>query len=159
MKTLRTGILALLCTLFAPGLGAQEASQAELSMVRRIVDCLTEGLPADWVRLHVVVKLERAGNKTGDVLYLSERESGEGRLEPYVPCDTRKPATAIVELRDKLPPKRRGWIEARLTVLSSGQFLLKYDFPDAADRQPAERKSEDKAPAAKKPAAKSPAKK
>jgi hypothetical protein len=108
---------------------AQEANPAEMNAITQIAQCMLEGLPDNWAAAHMVVELSQPGGTTGGVRYLVARKDAEDQLEPFTPCDTDKPATILVGLRDTQPPERRGWTAARLVVERNGSFRLNYDFP------------------------------
>lgn len=119
-------LLALAAPLRAP---AQEASKGETQVVQSVVECLATGLPDDWVRAEMIVELAKPGASTGDVQYLVARQGAEDKLEPYTPCDFRKPARTLLETRKSQPKARRGWTKARLVLQSDGKFSLNYEYP------------------------------
>jgi len=107
---------------------AQAASAAEIKAVQSIVECLGQGLPPDFKRAEMIVELAKPGAKTGDVQYILARGDPE-QLEPFTPCDVRKPPRLLLDLRSRLAVKRRGWTKAYLVVQPDGQFSLSYDYP------------------------------
>jgi hypothetical protein len=107
----------------------QEASQNELQAVSEIAHCLVQGLPDDWAAAHLVVELKAPGENTGAVRYLVARKDDEDKFEPFTPCDTDKPASILIGLRELQPPERRGWTSARVVLERDGSFRLNYDFP------------------------------
>lgn len=125
MKRVLIMLLSLACT----AAGAQQASQSETNAVVRIAECIAEGAPHDWTRLFMVVELAEPGAETGQVRYLAARASDPEALVAYVPCDTAKPARILLEARKHLPPERKGWTGARLTLENSGKFGINYDYP------------------------------
>ena len=128
LGVLRTflALLALLAPLRGP---AQEASKHETRVVQTIVECLTAGLPEDWVRAEMTVELAKPGASTGDVLYLVARKDAEDKLEPFTPCDFRKPARTLLETRKSQPKARQGWTGAKLVLQRDGKFALNYEYP------------------------------
>ena len=120
----------MLLLALAPGFGfAQSASLAETDAVARIAECIAQGAPEDWQRLYMVIDLAQPGDETGKVRYLATRASAPGENVAYTPCDTRKPATILLEARKRQTPERKGWIGARLTLHDNGKFELNYDYP------------------------------
>jgi len=125
---LRAALVAL--ALAAPASsGAQDASKQETRVVQSIVECLVAGLPEDWVRAEMRVELAKPGATTGDVQYLAARKDAEDKLEPYTPCDFRKPARTLLETRKSQPQARRGWTGAKLVLQRDGKFSLNYEYP------------------------------
>lgn len=127
MRNFLTVIAALVMA--APAAMAQPASKAETQVVSTIVECLVEGLPEDWERAEMIVELAKPGAESGDVQYLVARTESEGRLEPFTPCDVRKPARALLDARKSQAPNRRGWTAAKLVLQRDGKFGLNYDYP------------------------------
>ena len=126
---LRLGLAALAIAL-APALAcAQQASTAEQKAVSAIAECLAEGLPSQWQRVLMVLHLPKPGAKSGDVQYLVAPAASGGELEPFTPCDVKRPARILIELRQHLPAARRGWTGARLSLEPDGRFSLGYDYP------------------------------
>ena len=120
----------MLLLALGPGFAfAQGASPAETDAVARIAECIVQGAPEDWQRLYVVIDLPEPGAETGQVRYLAARVSAPGQTVAYTPCDTRKPATILLDTRKRQTPERRGWIGARLTLHETGKFELNYDYP------------------------------
>src|SRR2546423_13683267 len=109
---------------------AQAASAAETGAVQSIVECLGQGLPAGFKRAEMFVELGSPGAKTGDVQYILARGEPE-QLESFTPCDLKKPARLLLELRERLAPRRRGWTKAHLVVQPDGKFSLNYEYPKA----------------------------
>jgi len=107
----------------------QDASAAEARAVQSIVECMVPGLPENWRRAVMVVALAKPGDETGAVKYLVQRGDSEEELEPFMPCDAKKPARTLIEARRLQLPRRRGWTGARLSILPDGKFALKYDYP------------------------------
>lgn len=121
-------IMLLLAALPATGL-AQSASIAETNAVARIAECLVDGAPNDWQRLHMVIELAAPGDETGKVRYLAARAAAPDNPVAYTPCDIRKPALVLLEARKQQVPERKGWTGARLTLHDDGKFELNYDYP------------------------------
>ena len=126
MKRLLIVTLLLLCA----GAGAQTASPAESEAVTGMAPCLVQGLPDDWVRIYMVVELARPGDESGGVRYLVSRRGTPDQAEPYTPCDTRAPALALLALRAQQGPERGRWTGARLVLRPSGNFDLRFDYPE-----------------------------
>ena len=123
-------LLIMLCLALGAGSAfAQSASLAETDAVARIAECIVQGAPEDWQRLYMVIDLAKPGDETGQVRYLAARASAPDAPVAYTPCDTRKPATVLLEARKRQTPERKGWIGARLTLHESGKFELNYDYP------------------------------
>ena len=126
MKRLLIVTLLLLCA----GAEAQTASPAESEAVTGMAPCLVQGLPDDWVRIYMVVELARPGDESGGVRYLVSRRGTPDQAEPYTPCDTRAPALALLALRAQQGPERSRWTDARLVLRPSGDFDLRFDYPE-----------------------------
>jgi len=122
-------LIMLFLALASAGAFAQSASPAETEAVARIAECIVQGAPDGWQRLYVVIELPEAGAETGKVRYLAVLASAPDQPVAYQPCDTRKPASILLEARERQAPERRGWIGARLTLHESGKFELNYDYP------------------------------
>ena len=124
--------LALLLPLSLAPLAAlpQEASEEEKVILSSIAQCMVAGLPQDWRRAEMNVMLPAAGADGGEVNYRMSRALG-GEPEPFQPCDSRKPAQALVELRSLQTPERAGWNSARFVIHRDGKFDLTYDYPKA----------------------------
>jgi hypothetical protein len=107
----------------------QPASEKETRLLGAIAQCLIEGLPGDWQRAQMTVELDSPGAPDGAVRYLFSRTLSRDQLEPFTPCDKRRPATTLVELRELQTQERRGWKTARFVVNRDGKFDLTYDYP------------------------------
>lgn len=125
---MRAFLMALLLAA-ASGAPAQEASKSQTKVVQSVVECLAAGLPEDWTRAEMIVELAQPGASTGDVQYLVARKDAEDKLEPFTPCDFRKPARALLETRKSQPRARRGWTSAKLVLQRDGKFALNYEYP------------------------------
>jgi len=125
MKRLLIIPLLSLCALAE----AQTASPAENEAVSGIAPCLVQGLPDDWVRIYMVVELARPGDESGGVRYLVSRRDTPDQAEPYTPCDIRAPARALLAVRAQQSPERSRWTGARLVLHPSGNFELRFDYP------------------------------
>lgn len=122
--------IALLSVACAPA-GAQDASAPETRAATAIVECLIAGLPEDWQRAEMEVKLAKPGDATGTARYLMARgKSGVVKMEPFEPCNARKPMMTLIEARRLLLPRRQGWTGALLTIDREGKFGLKYSYPE-----------------------------
>jgi hypothetical protein len=107
----------------------RDASEAENRAVAYIVDCMVSGLPEDWRRAAMEVNLEKPFDQTGSVRYVFAREDGVAPSETFQPCDLKKPARTLIELRDTLPTARRNWIGVQVTILRDGRFGIRYGYP------------------------------
>jgi hypothetical protein len=107
------------------------ASEAETRAVADIIDCMVAGLPDGWYRATMEINLEKPEDETGSVRYGFARDDNTPPSEPFQPCDVKKPARIMIELRSKLPPARRGWIGVNVTVLYDGRFGIHYGYPQA----------------------------
>jgi len=93
--------------------------------VEQIFSCMAPGLPQEWKRTWVIVT--NAGNAMSAKFYATtslRREDGE----EYLSCNAQEIARRIAGLNDALPPEKRRWTSARLTIDSEGAFELKYDY-------------------------------
>lgn len=105
------------------------ASDTESHAVADIVDCLVAGLPETWKQATMEINLEKPLDETGSVRYVFSSEDGVAPSEPFQPCDVKKPAKMLIELRNQQPADRRGWIGAQFTVLRDGRFGIRYGYP------------------------------
>jgi hypothetical protein len=108
-----------------------QASDEEMRVLGGIAQCLVAGLPQDWRQAEMKVELPAPGADGGEVSYLVTRTLAGGASEPFVPCDARQPARALVEMRKLQAQERTGWNAARFTIHRDGKFDLKYDYPKA----------------------------
>jgi hypothetical protein len=108
---------------------AQQASEQETELLGVIAKCLIEGLPSDWQRAQMIVELEAPGASGGAVSYLFSRTLSRDRLEPFTPCDERRPAAVMADIRALQTPERSGWKTARFVLNRDGKFDLTYDYP------------------------------
>ena len=107
----------------------QPASEKETRLLGTIAQCLIEGLPGDWQRAQMTIELDSPGAPDGAVRYLFSRTLSRDQLEAFSPCDERRPAAALVEIREMQTQERRGWKTARFVVNRDGKFDLTYDYP------------------------------
>jgi hypothetical protein len=113
--------------------GAQEASEAEKATLTEIAKCMLAGLPRDWTQAEMSIDLPEPNAETGEVKYSMRRSLSGGEFERFVPCDSQKPAGALVDMRKQQPPERGGWKSARFILNRDGTFDLKYDYPPKAN--------------------------
>ena len=113
----------------AQGLEERGASEREHRAVGDIVDCLVSGLPEDWRIAAMQINLDKPMDDTGSVRYLMSRDENAAPAEPFDPCDVKKPARILIELRNTLAADRRGWIGAEVRVLRDGRFGIRYGYP------------------------------
>ena len=126
---MRHALIILLAAIAPARALAQQATSAEVDTMTAIAECLAEGLPADWRQAHMIVELAEPGASSGNVQYLVSRGEIKDKLEPFTPCDVRKPARALIDMRQSQPSERRGWTTARVVLNPDGSFELNYDFP------------------------------
>lgn len=107
----------------------REAIEAENRAVADIVDCMVQGLPESWHQATMEINLDKAFDETGSVRYMYSSEEGVAPSQPFKPCDVKRPARTLIELRNSLAPARRGWIGAQVTVLRDGRFGIRYGYP------------------------------
>lgn len=124
-------IVLLFAALQAWGQTTEEraASEAENRAMADIVDCLVQGLPQIWYRATMEINLDKPYDETGSVRYAFARDEATAPTEPFQPCDVKRPAKTLIDLRNSLPPAKRGWIGAQVTVLRDGRFGIRYGFP------------------------------
>ena len=115
--------------LAAPVAHAQTASEEQNRLLGEVAACLQAGLPADWASAEMLVELKKPGAATGDVRYLMRRNLSGGQFEAFRPCDEKKAARALLEVRKTQPAERRNWIGARLVIRSDGTYDLTFDYP------------------------------
>jgi len=107
----------------------REAAEFENRAVADIVDCMVQGLPEEWYRATMEINLEKPFDETGSVRYGFAKRDDEPPVTPFQPCDVKRPARTLIELRSRLPRDRQGWIGAQVTVLKDGRFGIRYGFP------------------------------
>ena len=129
MKALAIVVVFAAAQAWAQAPADQAASNAETRTVADIVDCLVAGLPEDWKAATMEVNLEKPMDDTGGVRYLMSREEGASPAEAFEPCDVKKPARLLIELRNVQPPERRGWIGAQVSIRRDGRFGIRYGYP------------------------------
>lgn len=124
-------IVLLFAAVQAWGQTAEErgASEAENRAMADIVDCMVQGLPENWYRATMEINLDKPYDETGSVRYGFARDENTPPLEPFQPCDVKRPVRALIDLRSSLPTARRGWVGAVVTVLRDGRFGIRYGFP------------------------------
>jgi hypothetical protein len=129
MRTLAIFLLFAATQAWGQSTEERDASEAENRAVAYIVDCMVSGLPEDWRRATMEVNLEKPFDDTGSVRYVFSRDDSVAPAESFQPCDLKKPARTVIDLRDTLPAARRGWIGVQVTVLRDGRFGIRYGFP------------------------------
>jgi hypothetical protein len=107
------------------------ASEAESRAVADIIDCMVQGLPDSWRQATMEINLEKPFDETGSVRYVFTSQEDTTPTEPFTPCDVKRPARTVIELRNTLAPARRGWIGAQVSVLRDGRFGIRYGYPKA----------------------------
>src|SRR5689334_1545586 len=93
------------------------ASDAENRAVADIVDCMVAGLPDSWRQATMEINLDKPFDETGSVRYVYTNEEGTPPTEPFTPCDVKRPARTLIDLRQTLAPERRGWVGAQVTIM------------------------------------------
>jgi hypothetical protein len=107
----------------------REAADFETRAMADIVGCMVQGLPDEWYRATMEINLDKPFDETGSVRYGFARREDEPPVEPFQPCDVKRPARTFIELRSRLPSDKQGWIGAQITVLRDGRFGIRYGFP------------------------------
>jgi hypothetical protein len=105
------------------------ASDAEARAMADIMDCFVVGLPEGWLQATMEINLDKPYDDTGSVRYVFTREENTRPTEPFEPCDVKRPAKTLIELRNVQPVARRGWIGAQVTILRDGRFGIRYGYP------------------------------
>ncbi len=105
------------------------ASTTEADAVMSIIECMAPGLSEDWKEAVMVMQLDKPGEETGAVQSLMARGNAAVPDERFIPCDVRKPALILLEIRRRQPAAQSGWTGARLTIHRDGKFSLKYEYP------------------------------
>ncbi len=108
---------------------AQKATEAQDRLVAEVAACLQAGLPPDWRAAEMVVDLKKPGADTGDVRYLMRRSLSGGQFEPFRPCDEKKAARSLLEVRKTQAADRRNWTSVRLVVRNDGTYDLTFEYP------------------------------
>jgi hypothetical protein len=129
MKALAIVVVFAAAQAWAQAPADKAASDAETRTVGDIVDCMVAGLPEDWRAAAMEINLEKPMDDTGAVRYLVSREEGASPSEPFTPCDVKKPARLLIELRNAQSPERRGWIGAQVSIRRDGRFGIRYGYP------------------------------
>jgi hypothetical protein len=121
--------LLIMALLLAPAAAfAQKASDEQNRIVGEVAQCLQAGLPANWVVAEMRVELKKPGADTGDASYVMRRKLSGGQFEPFKPCDAKKAALALLEVRKSQPKDRRNWTGAKLILHSEGSYDLTFDY-------------------------------
>jgi hypothetical protein len=120
-------IIALLAG--APSALAQKANEDQNRVVGEVAACLQAGLPPGWASAEMRMELKKPGADTGEVSYLVRRRLSGGQFEPFRPCDEKKAARTLLEIRKSQPASRRNWKSARLVIRDDGTYDLSFDYP------------------------------
>ncbi|HYD58544.1 MAG TPA: hypothetical protein VEB41_16685 [Burkholderiales bacterium] len=120
-------IIALLAA--SPSAGAQKASEAQNRIVGEVAQCLQAGLPPNWQTAEMKVELKKPGAESGQVSYITRRALSGGEFEPFRPCDEKKAARTLLDLRKHQDAQRRAWTAARLIIRNDGTYDLTFEYP------------------------------
>ena len=120
-------IIALLAG--APAALAQKANEEQNRVVGEVAACLQAGLPPGWASAEMRMELKKPGADTGEVSYLVRRRLSGGQFEPFRPCDEKKAARTLLEVRKSQPAARRNWTSARLVIRDDGTYDLSFEYP------------------------------
>jgi hypothetical protein len=120
-------IIALLA--LAPAALAQKANEEQNRVVGEVAACLQAGLPPGWASAEMRMELKKPGADTGEVSYLVRRRLSGGQFEPFRPCDEKKAARTLLEVRKSQPAARRNWTSARLVIRDDGTYDLSFEYP------------------------------
>lgn len=131
MRALAIVLVFAAAQALAQGLEQREAADFENRAMADIVDCMVQGLPGEWYRATMEINLDKPFDETGSVRYAFSRSPDEPPAEAFQPCDVKRPARTIIELRSRLPRDRQGWVGAQVTVLRDGRFGIRYGYPQA----------------------------
>jgi len=113
----------------AQGTEQRDAADFETRAMADIVDCMVQGLPDDWYRATMEINLDKPFDETGSVRYGFGRREDEPPVEPFQPCDVKRPARTLIDLRSRLPRDKQNWIGVQITVLRDGHFGIRYGYP------------------------------
>jgi len=108
---------------------AQKANEDQNRVVGEVAQCLQAGLPPGWVSAEMTIELTAPGADTGEARYLMRRRLSGGQFEPFRPCDEKKAARTLLEVRKSQPADRRNWKSARLVIRDDGTYDLSFDYP------------------------------
>ena len=100
----------------------------DVKLIESIFNCLSPGLPQDWKRAWVEITDQGGGKEKNSRFRVSNIRDSIDEGEPLVPCNARELTGRIVGLNDKLPPDRRAWTRALLTIDSDGEYELTYEY-------------------------------
>jgi hypothetical protein len=123
-----TFLLFVTLPLTAPLAEAQTASEEQNRIVGEVAACLQAGLPPDWASAEMRVDLKAPGAETGDVTYVVRRKLSGGAFETFRPCDEKRAARTLLEIRKSQAKDRRAWTGAKLTLHSEGKYDLTFDY-------------------------------
>jgi hypothetical protein len=123
----RTAMIALL--LAAPAALAQTATEEQNRIVGEVAACMQEGLPPNWANAEMVLELNKPGAETGEVRFLTRCRLAGGAFEAFRPCDEKKAARTLLEIRKSQSPARRNWTSARLILRDDGTYDLSFEYP------------------------------
>ena len=107
---------------------AQQASPEESKFITEIFKCLAQGLPEDWEHAMMHMELAAPGSDVADVQYIVMRGNAADRPENFRPCDGVRPARALLDMRQRQPEDRRGWVGVKLAFHRDGKFELNFDY-------------------------------
>ena len=124
-------IMGLLLAASAGAL-AQKASADQNRIVGEVAQCLQAGLPENWAVAEMSIELKKPGADSGEATYVMRRKLSGGQFEPFRPCDEKKAALTLLDLRKSQPKDRRGWTGARLILRSEGSYDLTFDYSKPA---------------------------
>jgi hypothetical protein len=125
--------MALLLVPATPGL-AQKASDEQNRVVDEVAQCLLAGLPPDWAVAEMRVELQKPGADTGNASYVMRRKLSGGQFESFRPCDEKKAARALLDIRKSQSKERRNWTGARLVLRQEGSYDLTFDYAKPAPK-------------------------
>ena len=129
MRALAIVLVFTAAQAFAQGAEQRGAADFETRAMADIVGCMVQGLPDEWYRATMEINLDKPFDETGSVRYGFARREDEPPVEPFQPCDVKRPARTLIDLRSRLPRDKQNWIGVQITVLRDGRFGIRYGYP------------------------------
>ena len=128
----RCAVVIALAVLCAPSYGQVHVQITQETLIKKIVECMSETAPKDWRELVFTLDQESADPENPGKIVASHKAAGkaEKALHDIKPC--RRPdwvSRAVQTFRELQDEKERRWTGITLTVLRDGRFTVNYRYP------------------------------